>query len=446
MNAIEVQGLGKRYRLGGPQRDDEHLRQALWSLITSPVRNVRWALRKPPEEETFWALRNVSFEVPQGQVLGVIGPNGAGKSTLLKILSRITNPTEGEARLSGRLGSLLEVGTGFHPELTGKENIYLNGTILGMRKQEIDRRYDAIVDFSGVEAFLDTPVKRYSSGMRVRLAFAVAAHLDPEILVIDEVLAVGDAEFQSRCLGKMREVARGGRTVLFVSHNLQAVSHLCDRCLLLEGGNIAADGSVEEAIRTYEQSRVQVTAEMGAHRTFPPEAAKDAQILETTVCDRDGNPKLEFDVLDEVHLKMRFVVRKPFANLLASCQVRGPMGDMILISSESDKPFHDDGVPVLRPRAPGEYTAQTALPAPLLNVGSYQLLFVLMVPNQPRVDWIEDIMIQITERRSFVSALHKRSRIGLLALPLSWSVAYTRSAESDPSTSAFNSRQGRPPA
>jgi lipopolysaccharide transport system ATP-binding protein len=205
----------------------------------------------PDEPDTIWALKDVTFEVREGEVVGVIGRNGAGKSTLLKILSRITEPTRGRAELRGRVSSLLEVGTGFHPELTGRENVYLNGTILGMTKREIDRKFDEIVDFSGVEKFLDTPVKRYSSGMTVRLAFAVAAHLEPEILIIDEVLAVGDAEFQRKCLGKMQDVARGGRTVLFVSHNMAAVKQLCPRAILLYGGRVAASGRCADIVGTY---------------------------------------------------------------------------------------------------------------------------------------------------------------------------------------------------
>ncbi len=204
-----------------------------------------------PRESSFWALRDISFDVPEGQVLGVIGHNGAGKSTLLKILSQITEPTEGRAVINGRVASLLEVGTGFHQELTGRENVFLNGAILGMSRVEINRKFDEIVAFSGVEKFLDTPIKRYSSGMKVRLAFAVAAHLEPEILIIDEVLAVGDQEFQNKCLGKMHDVATSGRTVLFVSHNMAAVEALCDRCLLLKGGSLVEDDKTSVILEHY---------------------------------------------------------------------------------------------------------------------------------------------------------------------------------------------------
>jgi ABC-type polysaccharide/polyol phosphate transport system ATPase subunit len=244
--AISVRGLGKRYQLagGGPRASYRTLRDALVSAARRPF-------RRGPAGDPFWALRDVSFEVNRGEVVGVIGRNGAGKSTLLKVLSRITEPTEGEVDIHGRVGSLLEVGTGFHPELTGRENIYLNGAILGMRRAEIARQFDAIVGFAEVERFLDTPVKYYSSGMYTRLAFAVAAHLEPEILIVDEVLAVGDAEFQRKCLGKMRDVAGSGRTVLFVSHDMGAVQRLCGRAVWLAGGRVAAAGPTPETVAAY---------------------------------------------------------------------------------------------------------------------------------------------------------------------------------------------------
>ncbi len=238
--ALRIEGLSKKYTIHHKDHDHVTLAQAALHRIRHP----RGAVGK----EEFWALRDVSLEVPRGQVLGVIGHNGAGKSTLLKILSRITPPTTGKVEVFGRIGSLLEVGTGFHPELTGRENIYLNGSILGMRTKEIDRQFDAIVDFSGVEKFLDTPVKRYSSGMYVRLAFAVAAHLDTEILLMDEVLAVGDAEFQKKCLGKMSEVAQGGRTVVFVSHDRTAVSRICNAAALMDKGRVVRLGTALDVL------------------------------------------------------------------------------------------------------------------------------------------------------------------------------------------------------
>ena len=252
--AIRVEGLSKQYRIGGPQASYKTLRESVVGAARAPIRRAGRLLRgeaATDHQETIWALKDVSFEVKHGEVLGIIGRNGAGKSTLLKVLSRITAPTEGTVDLYGRVGSLLEVGTGFHPELTGRENIYLNGAILGMKRAEIDQKFDEIVAFAELEKFLDTPVKHYSSGMYVRLAFAVAAHLDPEILLVDEVLAVGDAAFQKKCLGKMGEVAGEGRTVLFVSHNMGAVENLCSRSLLLSRGSNVLDGSSQSVVDYY---------------------------------------------------------------------------------------------------------------------------------------------------------------------------------------------------
>ena len=278
--AIRVENLSKAYRIGVTEQRHETFMGAASAFVCAPFKNFREVrnLRRFTEVKTadgrskmadgtslnshltsspsspddvFWALRDVCFEVKHGEALGIIGRNGAGKSTLLKILSRITEPTKGRAVIYGRVGSLLEVGTGFHPDLTGRENVYLNGTILGMKKREVDARFDEIVDFSGVEKFIDTPVKRYSSGMRVRLAFSVAAYLEPAILIVDEVLAVGDAEFQKQCLGKMSEVAGSGRTVLFVSHNMAVVNQLCDRCIALRDGRINFDGATREGIDAY---------------------------------------------------------------------------------------------------------------------------------------------------------------------------------------------------
>lgn len=253
--AIHVENLGKRYRIGRRQAAYGTLRDAIASAAQLPWRMLR-ERRRAGKPAQIWALQDVSFEVRQGEVLGIIGRNGAGKSTLLKILSQVTYPTTGRVNVYGRTGSLLEVGTGFHPELTGRENIYLNGAVLGMKKTEIRRKFDEIVSFAEVDQFLDTPVKRYSSGMYMRLAFAVAAHLEPEILIVDEVLAVGDAAFQKKCLGKMGNVARDGRTVLFVSHNMPAVLSLCDRVLLLENGKLVGRGSPRDLVQQHLESEM----------------------------------------------------------------------------------------------------------------------------------------------------------------------------------------------
>lgn len=262
---IKVNNLSKRYRIGAAEKGYKTFREAIIDGITAPVRNLSKLRRLTKfknnpssnhEEDVIWALKDVSFEVNEGEVLGIIGRNGAGKSTLLKVLSRITEPTSGLIDIDGRISSLLEVGVGFHPELTGRENIFLNGAILGMRKWEIKRKFDEIVSFAEIEKFIDTPVKRYSSGMYVRLAFAVAAHLEPEILLVDEVLAVGDIAFQKKCLGKMEDVAKGGRTVLFVSHNMGAIRSLCGSAIWLDNGQIVKKGTTDEVVRDYEETQM----------------------------------------------------------------------------------------------------------------------------------------------------------------------------------------------
>ena len=284
---ITVEGLGKRYRIRHQQQGQRYvaLRDVLAATLASPL---RWFSRGGPPArpgiEDFWALKGVSFDIDQGEVVGIIGRNGAGKSTLLKILSRITEPTQGRVTLRGRVASLLEVGTGFHPELTGRENIFLNGAILGMARTEIHRKFDEIVAFAEVETFLDTPVKHYSSGMYMRLAFAVAAHLEPEILVVDEVLAVGDAEFQKKCLGKMRDVSQGGRTVLFVSHNMAAVQALCSRAIWLDRGAVAHDGDVDDCIGRYLAQSLKGSA------VSPSQPLKIGMALELRQCDVSPNP------------------------------------------------------------------------------------------------------------------------------------------------------------
>ena len=282
--AIRAEALGKRYRIGARREPYRTLRESLVRLASVPFQ------RRDKSEDLFWALRELSFEVRHGQALGVIGHNGAGKSTLLKLLARITNPTEGRILLRGRVGSLLEVGTGFHPELTGRENLLLSGAILGMRRAEVMSKFDRIISFAGVERFVDTPVKHFSSGMYLRLAFAVAAHLDPEVLLVDEVLAVGDAEFQKRCLGRMGEVAGEGRTVLFVSHNLSAVERLCDTALVLRQGRLAFQGPTSEAIAFY------LASASGADRALPAAASRPGlgrvRFRSVSAHSEDGSPKV----------------------------------------------------------------------------------------------------------------------------------------------------------
>lgn len=296
INAIVAENISKRYRIGLKEQMYDSLAGALVSWIKYPLSNYN-RLRKLSKfdenghaEDIIWALKDISFEVPEGEVLGIIGRNGAGKSTLLKILSRITDPTTGVIKIKNKISSLLEVGTGFHPELTGRENIYLNGTIIGMSKKEIDKKFDAIVDFSGVEKFIDTPIKRYSTGMKVRLAFAVAAHIEPEILIIDEVLAVGDIEFQKKCLGKMESVAKQGRTVLFVSHNMDTVLSLCNRTILLEDGKILLDGDTKSVIQEYREKFVSVQKHINIRDRTDREGSGIIKAVDFKILNGQGNP------------------------------------------------------------------------------------------------------------------------------------------------------------
>lgn len=317
---ISVEHLSKAYRIGVKEEIPDTLMGAMKNVITAPWKNFK-ALRRlntstdspipipqspvpnPPDSDTLWALRDVSFEINQGDVVGIIGRNGAGKSTLLKVLSRITEPTSGRVVIRGRVSSLLEVGTGFHPELTGRENVYMNGTILGMRKKEIDRKFNEIVEFSGVEKFLDTPTKRYSSGMQVRLAFAVAAHLEPEILIIDEVLAVGDAEFQEKCLGKMQSIASCGRTVLFVSHNLSLVRQLCNSAIVLSQGTIREIGGLESCLALNNDTSTNTVWE---NNQLSEKSKHGGIVVEALLLDSQNMPCAEFGCGEEIRVMVKF--------------------------------------------------------------------------------------------------------------------------------------------
>ena len=318
--AIRVEGLGKRYRIGEHERYFA-LRDVLSHAASAPLRLVGRGRSPAPKREEFWALNDVSFEVQPGEVVGVIGRNGAGKSTLLKILSRITEPTKGEVDLHGRVGSLLEVGTGFHPELTGRENIYLNGAILGMKRQEIARKFDEIVAFADVEKFIDTPVKHYSSGMHMRLAFSVAAHLEPEILLVDEVLAVGDAEFQKRCLGRMGELSKNGRTIVFVSHQLNELRRLCDRVIWLDSGVVKLIGPAGRTVSAYE-SRSQAENQFGQERQATLSAP--ARFTHWELADARGVTQKQLDTFDPVSLSFDVSVQRSLTNVHHGIVLYGP--------------------------------------------------------------------------------------------------------------------------
>src|SRR5436190_10565303 len=314
---LEFRNISKEYVLGSTVRRHENFREVLVRSLQSPLRVFNRGQQNPFREERFWALRDISFDVNPGDVIGIIGRNGAGKSTLLKIMSRITDPTEGHIKVRGRLASLLEVGTGFHPELTGRENIFLNGAILGMRKTEIVYKFDEIVSFSEIERFLDTPVKHYSSGMYVRLAFAVAAHLNPDILVVDEVLAVGDLAFQKKCLGKMSEVSREGRTVLFVSHNMPTVESLCKRGIVLSQGKMVFSGSAKDAVQYYLNSVSSLRPEANRHivelKGSPQRRSPLGELLQRIELYTEGDQPLSggLPIGGRLQLHVHFNLEKP---------------------------------------------------------------------------------------------------------------------------------------
>jgi lipopolysaccharide transport system ATP-binding protein len=356
-DAIEVHELSKSYRIGQMQAAYGTLRDSLTRTAARATGH-----EKPHHREEIWALRDVSFSVREGEVLGVIGRNGAGKSTLLKLLTRITAPTSGRAIIRGRVGSLLEVGTGFNPELTGRENVFLNGSILGMKRREIQRKFDDIVEFSGIAKFIDTPVKRYSSGMYVRLAFSVAAHLEPEILLVDEVLAVGDAEFQQRCLGRMEDFSGTGRTVLFVSHNMQTINQLCDRVIWLDGGAIAENGDPSEVVSHY----LHTASVSGSTMSWTDDESAPgddlARLLAARVVNETGETVDTTDVREGVGVEIRFRVLREGPPVFAKIKVRGRQGDVAFNAMDVGQ--------METAAAPGVYSVTAWIPPNLLNEGT----------------------------------------------------------------------------
>ena len=364
--AIKVENLSKMYRIGEKQERYYTFRDMLTNIALAPFRRLR-RLRKPPkEEEIIWALKDVSLEVKHGEVVGIIGRNGAGKTTLLKILSRITEPTEGQATIHGRVGSLLEVGTGFHPELTGRENIFLNGAILGMRKTEINRKFDEIVAFAEIEKFMDTPVKRYSSGMYVRLAFAVAAHLEPEILLVDEVLAVGDAAFQKKCLGKMGDVAKEGRTVLFVSHNMGAIRSLCERCLLLVEGQRAMDDEPGQVVSYYLSSGLHNDNVEGEIHWLNDEDApggEEMKLRSIRLLGPTGDVQGTFEVDKSITVEITYEIRKHLRGMRLILRLLTQEG-IIAFDTTNHNQMQDE-------LEPGRYIEKCIIPGGLLNRGRY---------------------------------------------------------------------------
>jgi lipopolysaccharide transport system ATP-binding protein len=409
--AIRVDNLGKKYRITERhQRSYKTLRESLAHAVLAPFRKQA----QSNGSGQFWALRNLSLDIKQGQVLGIIGRNGAGKSTLLKILSRVTAPTTGFADIQGRVGSLLEVGTGFHPELSGRDNIYLNGAILGMKKSEIDRQFDEIVAFAEVEKFIDTPVKHYSSGMYLRLAFAVAAHIQPEILLVDEVLAVGDAAFQNKCLGKMRDVTKAGRTVLFVSHNMGAIAQLCKQVLWIADGGLERVGSSSEVIQTYLTRRSEnhtVQDQVGSSQSLASKLP--TQVIRAQIVSENEQPStlVRFDRRFKVHIE--YQVTELIRSLSIICRLVDSQGNVVWTSWDTDTTDWNE-----RAREPGRYLSVCKVPHGLLRPGNY-CLSVGFTDNRNSFDMYDNM---VDFEISCVGYPLNEDRIGIITPILDWQV------------------------
>lgn len=364
---VRIENVSKRYRIGGLLPGyDFTLREVVGKAIAAPFRRLRRGGGGDSEEggRTLWALKDVSFDVEQGELIGVVGRNGAGKSTLLKILSRVTRPTTGEVELFGRVGSLLEVGTGFHADLTGRENIFLNGAILGMRRTEIVRKFDEIVAFSELEKFIETPVKFYSSGMYVRLAFSVAAHLEPEILIMDEVLAVGDAAFQQKCLDKMRDIRRDGRTIFFVSHNMPAITRLCRRVVMLEAGRIVADGAAQEVVNRYLNSSWKAGAERVWQETGEAPGDRVVRLLGVRVRDESGETLATLDIRRPIRVEITYDVLEAGHILTPVIELYNEEGTEVFTTHDTGEEWRR------RERERGRYMSEVVIPGNLLAEGS----------------------------------------------------------------------------
>lgn len=437
--AIQVRGLGKRFYIGGPQTNYRTARDAIADAAMAPFRRARALLSGHATgaaelNEAIWAFRDISFEVGQGEVVGLVGRNGAGKTTMLKVLSRITEPTEGRIDIRGRVGSLLEVGTGFHPELTGRENVFLNGAILGMRKTDITRRFDEIVEFAEVGKFIDTPVKHYSSGMYVRLAFGVAAHLEPEILIVDEVLSVGDAAFQRKCLGKMGDVASTGRTVLFVSHNMAAVTQLCTRALLLDNGSVAMDGQPHEVVGAYLSRGVESQAEWV--RPTPINKEKELSILAVRVRGRSGElePVVAFD--QGFQIEVEYEVHRSARGAAIASQILDSQGVVLWTSEDTDTPAIRERIAL----EPGRYISTCKVPPGILRPGRY---FMNVGGHIRGVRIIEGHQQIMAFDISTVGFDMEQNRAGVLAPLLHWDFREVARGRTPPSMEAVGEPQSR---
>ena len=411
--ALRTLGLGKMYHIGAQRQQYYTLRDTLAKAARRPIERIRHPGAATDKSEELWALRDIDLEVKQGEVLGIIGRNGAGKSTLLKVLSRITEPTEGRVEIRGRVASLLEVGTGFHAELTGRENIRLNGAILGMSRFEIKRRFDEIVDFSGVERFLDTPVKHYSSGMYVRLAFAVAAHLDPEVLIVDEVLSVGDGEFQKKCLGKMKDLAGGGRTVLLVSHNMQAVRGLCDSAIEIGAGQVINSGEARAVVADYvTQQADAVAAATWAPGTGPGD--DDLRLVRVEVLGPNGEVANHVNTDAPLDLRFEFDLGRIDSALCFGFDLVSDDGTVVLRS------YQTDTAPKEWPRLHlGRNSLECTIPARLLNDGTYLVMPRVSIHN---VRWIVngDSVVSFEVARDGGASPLVGGRPGTIAPILQW--------------------------
>jgi lipopolysaccharide transport system ATP-binding protein len=409
--AVRADGLFKQYVLADPRERHDTLRDKLTAGMGKLFRR-----QESRPRSTFWALRDVSFDVAQGEVVGIIGRNGAGKSTLLKVLSRITEPTRGRVDMYGRVGSLLEVGTGFDRELSGRDNIYLSGAILGMKKREIDRKFDEIVAFAEIDRFLDTPVKRYSSGMYLRLAFAIAAHLEPEILVLDEVLAVGDAQFQRRCLGKMEEVAGQGRTVLFVSHNMAAVARFCNSCMWLEQGVIREIGEPEDIVARYLAAGIEDSGEVVFPDAPSAPGSEYVRLLAVRIRGNDGVISSAPDARAPMFLEIEYRLLREAPGLRIGARVVGPEGSVVLSTTDLDGTA--EGIS----RSVGRYVSRCELPGNFLNYGQYYITVGADFPMIQTHFAIDRALCLRIERLGGPSSHIPDNREGLLRVALPWDI------------------------
>ena len=418
---IRAQNLSKEYRIAMVRPPYQTLRESLTNAVRLPLRRSE---RARQQYETLWALKDVNFEVQPGELVGIIGRNGAGKSTLLKILSRVTEPTSGRIELYGRIGSLLEVGTGFHPELTGRENVFLNGAILGMKRAEIQRKFDEIVDFSEIERFIDTPVKFYSSGMYLRLAFSVSAHLEPEILILDEVLAVGDIDFQYKCLKKMDEVRKDGSTILFVSHNMDSVTRLCGRAILFSKGVVVKQGPTDEVVKTYVGAKLKLTAEYVWNDLDEAPGNDIARLLAVRVCDENGQVASRLDIRKPIEVEMEFEVLKPGHVLGPNLHFFNAQRTYLFVSGDND--------PLAQaPRAPGRYRSKVSIPGNFLSEGTVMVSAALSTPDPVVIHFNEPEVVAFevvdTREGDSVRGHYKHSIPGVVRPRLAWTDRYSPS-------------------